>query len=111
MIRYTKASRRLTTAIQTLYTVPDDVDTAVVAFGVCNNVGTTTTLTLHVVDAGGSANSQNQYMSDRDIGTDAPDPLDAITGMVMESGDYIAAVAGAADLLNLRLSIMEITRD
>lgn len=108
--RYEKASLGLTTSGQTLYTVPSDVETAIVIFGVCHNVGADTTINLNVVDSGGSVASTNEYI-EKTISTATPDPLDAITGMVLETGDFISALAGANDRLNIRISVLEILSD
>ena len=106
--RYEKASLTLSAAAQTLYTVPSGVDTAIVMFGVCNNVTTDTTLTLHVVDSGGSVAATNQYITTQTVASATPNPLDAITGMVLETGDFISALAADADRLNIRIGILEI---
>lgn len=102
-----KASATLSTAPTVLYTVPAGVDRAVVLSGTCNNVGSDTTLTVHVVDNGGAIGTGNEYISGKTVQKSAPNPLDSITGMILEEGDYIAAIAGAAGSLNIRLGIME----
>lgn len=110
-VNYTPAFLSLTTSNQTIYTVPDTVIAAIVQFGVCNNVGADTTLTLWVVPDSGSAANTNQYISAKTVSTSTPNPLDAITGMYLESGESIVAVAGANDRLNVRLSILEVNDD
>ena len=106
--RYDKASLALTASNQTLYTVPSDAEKAIISFGVCNNIAADTTLTLWVVDSGGAAGDTNKYITAVTVASTAINPLDAITGMVLETGDFIVAVAADANRLNLRIGIMEI---
>lgn len=106
--QYANASLTLTTSAQTLYTVPSTVESAIVIFGVCNNITSNTTLTLHVVDSGDSVANTNQLISAVTVATSSPNPLDAITGAVLETGDSISALAGANNSLNIRISVLEI---
>jgi len=108
-VQIVPAAIELTTTNQTVYTVPDNVDVARVEFGVCNNIGADTTITLWVVPFGETESGSNQYMTAKTIQSATPNPMDAITGMSLETGDSIIAVAGEDNRLNLRLSLLEVT--
>lgn len=69
-----------------------------------NNV----TITVNVVQSGGSAGVTNQYVS-RDVASGTSLVLSELLGRVLKSGDAIYATAGAADSLNLSVGIKEIT--
>lgn len=109
MIRYVSESLQLTTANQTIYTAPSDCEYAVLRFGVCNNVdGSNRTFSVYVVPSGGSAASTNQYITTVTINTLTFNSMFALTGLVMEPGDFIVVVASANSALNMRLGIMEV---
>jgi hypothetical protein len=108
--RYDTAQATATTSNATLYTVPSDAESAIIIFGVAHNVGTDTTLNVNVVPSGGSVGSTNEYM-EKTIATASPDPMDSITGMVLETGDFISIVGGVNDRINVRISVLEILDD
>ncbi len=108
-LTYTSETLQLTTANQTVYTVPDTADWARIEFGTCNNIGADTTITLWVVPDGSVAGDTNQFMTAKTVQSATPNPMDAITGMILNIGDSIVAVAAANSRLNLYLSIVEVT--
>lgn len=108
-IAYVSASTTVPATNESLYIVPQGVAYSKVLFGICNNITTDTTLSLYVVPEGGIAGSTNQLITTRTVSTSTPDFLDAITGMILETGESIVVVAANASRLNIRLSIMEVS--
>lgn len=94
---------------QTLYTAPTTVEYSTITWANCTNEDTTdTNLTVYLVKQGGSAAVTNIYFPPKPIQAGKADPLDEIVGAALEPGDFIAAIAGAASRLNLKVGIKEV---
>lgn len=91
----------------TIYTCPANRSATVTFANVTNESVGAVTLTIHVVQVGASLADTNIYLDGKSIAAGATDNLTEITGMTLESGDFIIAFAGTADALNMRLSIRE----
>lgn len=93
-----------------IYTAPLTVSSAIIFFGVCNNITSSdVTLTMERTDVGVAVGSGLELISARTIIKASPDPLDEFTGVVLGPGDFVSAKASVAASLNLVLSIKEIT--
>jgi hypothetical protein len=68
-----------------------------------NNTGAQTTLDVHIVPAGGSANPANRMLRVT-IEQDAAYLCAEMVGHILETGDLIAVKAGAAASISIRAS-------
>jgi hypothetical protein len=86
------------------------VNSAHIVYATVHNEDTATnvTITVNVVQSGGSAGLTNQYVS-RPVPAGASLVLNELLGRVLKTGDAIYATAGAANSLNLSVGIKEIT--
>lgn len=102
-------SEQLPAADTTLYTCPSGV-TALIVYGLvtCEDaVGTT--ITTNIVQSGGSAAVTNIHGYDAaSIAAGASERLTKIEGACLHAGDFISCAAGAANSLNVKLTIKEI---
>lgn len=108
-IRYVDSVwEQVTASSTTQYTAPANVESAHVIFAQCTNEDASdTTLTVNIVQSGGSVAVTNRYIAGKSIVAGVSEPLD-IVGAVLKPGDFISAIAGAADRLNLKIGIKEI---
>ena len=98
---------QLTAAAVTQYTVPASTKCRVTELLACNAGTVDVTLTVHFVISGGSAGATNKVIAGLIIavGQTVPFPLNT----VLEAGDFISALAGAINSINLMGSGLEIT--
>lgn len=93
----------------TAYTAPTTVKYSQIIFGNCTNEDAVdTTLTVNIVQSGGSVAVTNRYFPPTTITAGTSDSLTSIVGAVLAPGDFISCVAGAASRLNLKLGIKEV---
>ena len=93
----------------TIYTAPSNVNSSIITFGNCNcEDASGSTLTINLVQSGGSVAVTNQYISTKSIASAASDPLTEIVGAVLQPGDFISCVAADANRLNLKIGVKEI---
>lgn len=90
----------------TIYTVPSTASASEVLFGNCNAT-TTDTLTVNIVQSGGSVAATNEYISALAITAGTAELLTDIKGVILQTGDFISVKAANASRLNLKLSIKE----
>ena len=94
----------------TVYQCPTTVDSAQVVFANCTNTtGAGVTLTVNVVENGGSVATSNQYINAGTVAANSSDPLFDITGVILGPGDFISAIAGSASALNLKIGIKQVS--
>lgn len=67
------------------------------------------TLGVNLVPSGGAAGDENMIVSDKSIAAGETYTLPEMVGQVLNTGDFISTVAGAATSIVIRLSGREIT--
>ena len=105
---------QVTAANVTLYTAPSssDFESAHIIFGNCTNESTTdTTLTINIVQSGGTAAVTNRYLPPKTMFAGQADPLALVIGATLKASDFISSIGSAADNLNLKITIKEIYTD
>lgn len=109
-VRYQDAVWEQVTALDTSsYTAPTDCKSARIIYANCTNEdASATTLTVNIVQSGGSVAVTNRYFTPSSILGGTYDPVSEIVGSVLKPGDQVSAIAGAAARLNLKLGIKEI---
>lgn len=104
-----EVSEQLPATDTTIYTCPATVSSAFVIYANCSNEDAVdTTLTVNIVQSGGSVAVTNRYLPPKTIAAGTYDPVVSIVGAVLKPGDFISAVAGAASRLNFKVGIKEI---
>ena len=94
----------------TIYTCPLTAKSAHIQFANANNEDAVdTTIVINIVKSGGSVAVTNEYISTTTIVSKTSNGLSAIVNAVLKPGDFISAIAGAADKLNIKLGIKEIS--
>ena len=102
-------SEQLPATDTTIYTCPATVSSAHIQFANVTNEGASTTIVVNIVQSGGSVAVTNQYVATKTVDTLLTNGLTGIVNAVLKPGDFISAIAGAADSLNLKLGIKEIS--
>ena len=71
------------------------------------------TLTVNIVQVGGSVAETNRYYGPRQIypSGSAPPSLSTLVGIVLEAGDFISVTSDTDSSLNLKIGIKEISDD
>jgi len=93
----------------TVYTAPSTVKWAQIVSGTCANVTTATTLTVNVVQSGGSVAATNEYIPTVTINQDDSNPLDELIGTPLMPGDFVSVIAGDATRLNFKIGVKEVS--
>lgn len=95
----------------TVYTCPSSgVSSAHVVFANCTcEDATGDSITINVVQSGGSVAVTNQYLQAKTVAAGATDNLSEIIGLVLKPGDFISAVAANANRLNLKIGIKQLS--
>lgn len=102
------ASKQAENAQTTQYTATNCkavIDKATVTNTTAGNV----TFSANVVTSGGSAGASNLVVNLRSIAPKETYSLTELVGQVLEAGDFLSTIAGAATSLTLRVSGREIT--
>ena len=76
---------------------------------VTNTTAGNVTFSAHVVTSAGSAGASNLVVNLRSIAPKETYALPELIGQVLQSGDFLSTIAGAATSLTLRVSGREIT--
>ena len=93
----------------TIYTCPSNAASAHVQFANCTNEdGTSTTISINIVQSGGSVGVTNLYVAPTTVNPNATNGLTGIINAILKPGDFISAIAADADRLNLKVGIKEI---
>jgi hypothetical protein len=90
------------TSIGTVYTVPGSTDVKIASMIFCNTTGTAATITVSVVNTGGTAGVTNRVVSGLVILANAVDTFDSV--IYMNTGDFIAALQGTASAITMTVS-------
>lgn len=93
----------------TLYTCPANTVARVVACTLTNDTTSAQPVTLHKVESGGSVSDARQLLNAKSIGSQESYVVDEIIGQILEAGDFINGIAGAADQITCALDVVEIT--
>jgi hypothetical protein len=90
------------TTIATLYTVPPSTDTKITSIIVTNTTVIAATITMSVVQSGGTAGVTNRIMNALSVA--ANDTFAVDSPIYMNTGDFIAALQGTAAALTVTIS-------
>jgi hypothetical protein len=90
------------TSIATVYTVPASTDAKITSIIMCNTTGTAATVTISVVNSGGTAGVTNRVISALSILANSVDTFDS--PIHMNTGDFIAALQGTASAITVSIS-------
>lgn|SRR3990167_3353726 len=102
-------SEQLPATDTTIYTCPATAKTAHIIFAnATNEDAANTTVTVNIVQSGGSVAVTNRYIPPTTITAGTSDGLADIISCVLKPGDFISAVAGDASRINLKFGIKEI---
>jgi hypothetical protein len=91
-----------TTSNTTLYTVPGSTDAKIASITICNTTTTAATLTLSVVQSGGTAGVTNQIMAAYSVPASATVIIDS--SVYMNTGDFVAGLQGTTSALTVTIS-------
>lgn len=84
------------------------VDHARIVYAACHNESAANaTITINIVQSGGSASVTNEYVR-RTVPAGKTIVLSEIVGRVLATGDAIYATAGTASALNLSVGVKEV---
>ena len=93
----------------TVYICPSTASYAKVTFANCTcEDATGDSITINIVQSGGSVAATNQYLQTKAVTAGETDSLPEIVGVILMPGDFVSATAANADRLNLKLSIQEV---
>ena len=92
-----------------LYTGPSNTRVRVLAANAVNDTTTAKYLSAHRVPSGGAAGDANIIINQKVIGSRESVPLWELVGQVLESGDFLSAIAEAADQITVHISGVAIT--
>ena len=102
-------SEQLPATDTTLYTAPTGVESVhIIAAIACCEDATGDSITVNIVQSGGSVAVTNQYVQTKAIAAGATENLVDLVGLVLKPGDLISAIAATADRLNVKFSVKEI---
>lgn len=108
-ITYTdNVQEQLPAASTLVYTVGTVNSAHIVYAAAFNESSDNVSITVNIVQSGGSAGATNRYVS-RNIPAGKPVVFTEIINRVLKIGDTIYATAGAASALNLSIGVKEIT--
>lgn len=99
------AAAQLTTSAATYYTAPVDTKAIVKQIILSNTTGTAATASISLVASGGTASASNRIVEQISVPANGVVMLDL--SQVLEAGDFLAALAGTASAINMRVSGME----
>lgn len=96
-------SQQLTGSNATYYT-STNIQTIIDKMTVCNTTGGAVTLTIDLVDSGGTAGVTERVISARSIAAGETYTCPEVVGHVLNAGDTIQGLAGSAASLTIRAS-------
>ena len=104
-----EVSEQLPATDTTLYTAPSTVESAhIIGAVVCCEDATGDSITVNIVQSGGSVAVTNQYIQTKAVAAGATENLVDLVGLVLKPSDFISAVAATANRLNVKFAIKEI---
>lgn len=92
----------------TVYTTPTVNSAHIISAVIHNESGTNATIQVNIVQTSGSVDVTNRYVN-RTVSAGSTLVLRELHAMVLNTGDFISAIAGTASALNLKIGIKEIT--
>lgn len=96
-------------AVQTtIYTVPQLTTTVVTKVSASNPTAGPVSFAVNIVPIGGAAGAGNVIIPLRPIATVATDACAEMSGQILNSGDFISAIASAGASINVRIDGYEI---
>ena len=93
----------------TLYTCPANTRVRVLAATVVNDTTTAKYISFHRVPSGGAVGDANMIINQKVIGSRESAPLWELVGHALEAGDFLSAIAEAADQITVHISGVAIT--
>lgn len=103
-------SEAVTVADDTLHTVTSTADVGQITNAMVNNPTTTVaTITINLVQSGGTLGVTNQYVTTATIPAKRAVVLSEIIGRYLKPGDFISVKASVASVLNLTIALKEIS--
>lgn len=99
---------QLTDAAATYYTVPAQTRTVLKKVTLTNDGTAPETVTLYLVETGGTAGASNIVLKGKAIGAGETYEAYELEGHIMNAGDFIRALASTASKVNLHVSGVEI---
>lgn len=93
----------------TLYTSDTGVTAAIDAATVTNVSGSNATVSINLVESGSSAGVSNLIVDTKTLIPNESYSLPEIVGQILNTGDFISAIAGTASAIVIRVSGREIT--
>ena len=100
------SSAQLTTSAVTYYTAPASTRTIVKQIILTNVTATNATVSISMVNSGGSAGTTNRIVEQLTVPAYGVVTIDV--SQVLETGDFISALASAATTVNIRISGVEV---
>ena len=92
----------------TLYTAGATITNGFITKAIASNSTTTpATITINIVQSGGSVASTNEYVIEETIPANQSVVLYKLIGEQLDPGDFISAIASIVTTLSLRISIKE----
>jgi len=98
----------LTNSAATYYTVPASTKTVLKKVSFTNTDTVPRTVTLYLVESGGSAGASNIIISAKAIAPGDTYEAYEVEGHIMNSGDFIRALASQASVVSMHISGVEI---
>jgi len=91
----------------TIYTCPANTTAKVLKCTVTNDSATAETISMHIVESGGAVADNRLIVPDVAIST-TPYNTPEMVGQILNAGDFVSAIAGAAAQLTLSLNVVEV---
>lgn len=93
---------------ETLYTASNVDSSHILAATAFNRNTTNQSITVNIVQSGGSLGDSNKYI-DVNVPSGRSISLTNMINLTLKDGDFISVISSAADSINLKLSIKEIS--
>lgn len=99
---------QLTTSLATYYTAPASTRTVLKKVTLTNDGTAPETVTIHLVETGGTAGVTNLVLKNKAIGPGETYEAYEMEGHIMNAGDFIRALCSSASKVNFHVSGVEI---
>lgn len=96
-------------SVATIYAAPGNTRTIIDKFSATNTDSSSRTISVHVVQAGGSPGASNLITSAKSVGAGVSVDLEEMKNQILGPGDFIAVVASVASKVVVRASGREVT--
>jgi hypothetical protein len=93
----------------TLVTSDTNAQSRVIKCTATNDTTSTVTITFHKVESGGSVGDNRLILNAKTLASRETYECPEVVGQVLDSGDFISAIASAASQVTVSLDIAEIT--